>query len=297
MIFSGNWLVTGSVQLARHFKLSTLVVGLTIVAYGTSSPEMFVSVKAALEGSQDIALGNVIGSNIANIGLILAVVAMVYPITIRNRALGFDIIVMFAVTFLLLFFGSSGNIGVLQGVCFITILTAYTIWSIAKSRETSVSEQTVEATMKPLQATLMILTSIVGLYFSAGWFVHGAREVALQWGVSERVIAVSIVAFGTSMPELVASLIAAFRKEVDLSVGNIIGSNIFNIAGVLGLTVIVRPLKIADNAMFISDMIWLFGIYIGLVLTMIPLSKGKITRWESFCLLSAFVVYITILYR
>ena len=296
MIFCGNWLVTGSVQLARHFKMSTLVVGLTIVAYGTSSPEIFVSVKAALAGSPDIALGNVIGSNIANIGFILAVVAMICPIPIRNRAIGFDIIMMFAVTFMLLFFGLNGNIGLFEGACFITVLITYTIWSIVKSRKASVSEKTVNATMTPLRATLMILISIVGLYFSADWFVSGARDVALQWGVSERVIAASIVAVGTSMPELVASLIAAFRKEVDLSVGNIIGSNFFNIAGVLGVTVIVHPLKIADSAMFVHDMIWLFGISIGLLLAMIPLSKGKITRWESLLLLLAFTGYMIILY-
>ena len=296
MIFCGNWLVTGSVQLARHFKLSTLVVGLTIVAYGTSSPEIFVSVKAALAGSPDIALGNVIGSNIANIGFILAVVAMVCPIPIRNRAIGFDIMMMFVATFMLLFFGLNGNIGFWEGACFIIVLITYTIWSIVKSRKTSDSEKTEKATMKPLQAILMILLSIVGLYFSADWFVSGARDVALQWGVSERVIAASIVAVGTSMPELVASLIAAFRKEVDLSVGNIIGSNFFNIAGVLGVTVIVHPLKIADSAMFFSDMIWLFGISLGLLLAMIPLSKGKITRWESVWLLLAFVGYMIILY-
>ena len=296
MAFCGNWLVTGSVQLARHFKLSTLVVGLTIVAYGTSLPEIFVSVKAALAGSPDIALGNVIGSNIANIGFILAVVAMVCPIPIRNRAIGFDIMMMFVATFMLLFFGLNGNIGFWEGACFIIVLITYTIWSIVKSRKTSDSEKTEKATMKPPRAILMILLSIVGLYFSADWFVSGARDVALQWGVSERVIAASIVAVGTSMPELVASLIAAFRKEVDLSVGNIIGSNFFNIAGVLGVTVIVHPLKIADSAMFFSDMIWLFGISLGLLLAMIPLSKGKITRWESVWLLLAFVGYMIILY-
>ena len=297
MIFCGNWLVTGSVQLARHFKLSTLVVGLTIVAYGTSSPEIFVSVKAALAGSPDIALGNVIGSNIANIGFILAVVAMVCPIPIRNRTIGFDIIMMFTATFLLLFFGLNGHIGLFEGACFVMILIAYTIWSIVRSRKMTVLEDAVKATMKPLRASLMILVSIIGLYFSADWFVTGAREVALQWGVSERVIAASIVAVGTSMPELVASLIAAFRKEPELSVGNIIGSNFFNIAGVLGITVIVHPLKIADGAMFMTDMMWLFGISIGLLLAMMPLSKGKITRWESSWLLLAFVVYMVLLYR
>ena len=297
MILCGNWLVTGSVQLARHFKISTLVVGLTIVAYVTSTPEIFISVKAALDGSPDIALGNVIGSNIANIGFILAIVVLVYPIPIRNGAIGFDIVMMFLVTVLLFFFGYSGMIGRFEGICFLIILIVYTAWSIGKSRKESGSKETVKATMKPLRAVAMILIAIVGLYFSAGWFVNGARELALLWGVSERVIGVSIVAVGTSMPELMVSLIAAFKKEADLSVGNIIGSNFFNIAGVLGLTATVHPLTIANHTMFISDMMWLFGITIALLLTMIPLSKGKITRWEGGLLLLIFVVYMIILYK
>ena len=129
MIFSGNWLVIGSVQLARHFKISTLVVGLTIVAYGTSTPEIFISVKAALDGSPDIALGNVIGSNIANIGCILAIVAMICPIPIRNRAIGFDIIILFLITALLLFFGYNGIISRVEGAFFITILVIYSVWT------------------------------------------------------------------------------------------------------------------------------------------------------------------------
>ena len=301
MIICGNWLVTGSVQLARYFKISTLVVGLTIVAYVTSTPEIFISVKAAIDGAYDIALGNVIGSNIANIGCILAVVALVCPIPIRNRAIGFDIMMMFLVTFLLFFFGFNGKIGRLEGICFLTILIAYTIWSISKSRKksasTALNEEPVKVTIKPLYAVSLILIAIVGLYFAAEWFVKGAREVALQWGVSERVIGVSIVAVGTSMPELMTSLIAAFKKEADLSVGNIIGSNFFNIAGVLGLTTTVSSITISDHTLFITDMMWLIGISIALLLTMIPLTKGKITRLESICLLLVFGTYMFILYK
>jgi len=296
MIICGNWLVSGSVQLARHFKISTLIVGLTIVAYVTSTPEIFISVGAALEGAYDIALGNVIGSNIANIGCSLAIVALVYPIPIQNRAIGFDIMIMFLVTFLLLFFGYNGIIGLFEGLCFLTILITYTASSIYKSRKSHSSRNTLPATMKPLYAVSIIAIAVIGLYFSAGWFVDGAREIALLWGVSERVIGISIVAIGTSMPELITSLVAAFKKEADLSVGNIIGSNFFNIAGVLGITTVIHPLTISNHTLFISDMMWLFGISIALLLAMIPLSKGKISRLESVLLLSMFLVYIFILY-
>ena len=297
LIFCGNWLVTGSVQLARHFKISTFVVGLTIVAYVTSAPEMFISVGAALEGAHDIALGNVIGSNIANIGCILAIVVIISPIPIRNRSIGIDYLIMFLVTVLLFIFGFNGIISLFEGICFVSILIAYTIWSVYKSRTHSDSKKIEDATMKPLIAVLMILASVVGLYFSSGWFVKGAREIALQWGVSERVIAVSIVAVGTSMPELISSLIAAFRKEADLSIGNIIGSNFFNIAGVLGVTTITRSVNVSNHSLFITDMIWLFAITIVFILVMLPLSKGKINRWEGAILLAIFSAYMFTLYR
>ncbi|MCL2185904.1 MAG: calcium/sodium antiporter [Treponema sp.] len=296
LVICGNWLVTGSVQIARHFKISTLVVGLTIVAYVTSAPEMFISIGAALNNSHDIALGNVIGSNIANIACILAIVVVISPIPIRNKAIGFDYLVMFLVTVLLLVFGINGVIGLFEGITFVLILIAYTIWSVAKSKKSQDAKTIEPATMKPVFAILLILAAVVGLYFSSGWFVKGAREIALQWGVSERVIAVSIVAVGTSAPELVSSLIAAFRKEADLSIGNIIGSNFFNIAGVLGVTTIVSPVKITNLSLFYTDMIWLFGVTIALLLAMIPLSKGKLSRWEGCILLLIFSVYMFIVY-
>jgi len=150
--------------------------------------------------------------------------------------------------------------------------------------------------MKPVIALLIIAAAVVGLYFSSGWFVKGAKEIALQWGVSERVIAVSIVAVGTSTPELISSLIAAFRKEADLSIGNIIGSNFFNIAGVLGVTTVISPVKVVDHSLFVTDMMWLFGITIMLLLVMVPLSKGKINRWEGGILILIFAAYMFTLY-
>jgi cation:H+ antiporter len=297
LVICGNWLVTGSVQIARHFKISTFVVGLTIVAFGTSAPEMFISIGAALNNAHDIALGNVMGSNIANIGCILAIVVIISPINIRNKSIGIDFLIMFFVTVLLFIFGYNGVISLLEGLCFVFILIAYTVWSVIKSRKNNDTKKIEAATMKPILAVLLILAAIVGLYFSSGWFVKGAREIALQWGVSERVIAISIVAVGTSMPELISSLIAAFRKETDLSIGNIIGSNFFNITGVLGVTAIIKPITVSDHSLFITDMIWVLGISIVLLLVMLPLSKGKINRWEGCVLLLLFSVYMFLLYR
>ena len=297
LIICGNWLVTGSVQIAHHFKISSLVVGLTIVAYVTSAPEMFISVGAALNNAHDIALGNVIGSNIANIGCILAIVVIISPIPIRNKSIGIDFLIMFLVTVLLFVFGINRVIGLFEGLCFVLILITYTVWTVVKSRKNGEAQKIEPATMKPIFALLLIIAAVIGLYFSSGWFVKGAREIALQWGVSERVIAVSIVAIGTSAPELISSLIAAFRKEADLSIGNIIGSNFFNITGVLGVTTIVSPVTVNNHTMFITDMIWLFGISIVLLLVMLPLSKGKISRLEGVVMLLIFSTYMFTLYR
>jgi len=297
MIVCGNLLVTGSVQLARYFKISTLVVGLTVVAYGTSTPEVFIGIRAALSGAHDIALGNVIGSNFANIGFILAMVAIILPIPIRNKSLGKDMAIMFGVTVLLLIFGLNSVISRVEAVVFLSILVFYTVWIVRKSRKNSKDEVIPTPTIKPLIALLMILVSFVGLYYGSGWFVDGARKLAAAWGVSERVIGISIVAVGTSAPELIVSLIAIFKKEADLSIGNIIGSNFFNIVGVLGITAVVNPIIISDQGLFLNDMAWLFGISIALLLMMLPISRGIIARWESALLMLIFAVYMFTLYR
>jgi cation:H+ antiporter len=297
LILCGNLLVTGSVQIARHFKISTLVVGLTIVAFVTSAPEMFISIGAAFEGAHDIVLGNIIGSNIANISCVLAIVVLISPIPVRNKSIGFDFLIMFSVTVLLLIFGINGIIGFFEGLILVVILITYAVRTVIKARKKTGSKEIEAATINPFFAILLILTAVVGLYFSSGWFVSGARDIALQWGVSERVIAISVVAIGTSMPELISSLVAAFRTETELSIGNIIGSNFFNITGVLGITSIIRPVNIGNHSMFVHDMIWLIGISIVLLLTMIPLSKGKINRWEGGILLLIFSTYMFILFR
>ena len=298
LVICGNWLVSGSVQLARFFKVGTFIVGLTVVAYGTSAPEMFISVGAGLRGVHDIAIGNVIGSNIANIGAILATVAIVATIPIRNRSLAFDLAAMFVVTALLFVFGLNSVIGRLEGLVLVSALVVYTAWSVVRAkRKMEVTEAAAPHSMNPLAAAALLLASLVGLKFGADWFVEGARGIALKWGVTERVIAVSVVAVGTSSPELVTSMVAVFRKENDLSIGNIIGSNMFNIAGVLGVTAAVTPLSIGSRSLFVSDMTWLFVFSAILLLAMLPLSKGKISRIEGGVMLSLFAVYMVVLYR
>jgi cation:H+ antiporter len=298
LMVSGNYLVKGSVQLARHFKVSTLVVGLTVVAFGTSAPEFFVSIKAALKDVPDIAVGNVVGSNIANIGLILGMVALVYPISIHNKSILSDALLMILGTVVLLFFGYNGVIGLVEGILLFSALMAYILWLFYQSKKKgTVRKEIHPPDMSIFLALAYTLISIAGLYFGAEWMVNGARELALSWGVSDRVIGISIVAFGTSVPELVTSIIAAFRKESDISIGNIIGSNIFNILGVLGASAMIKPLPVNNPEMFVTDMVWALGLSVALLLFMMPFNKGHLSRWKGGVFLSTYIIYIYLLFR
>src|SRR5690554_225664 len=298
LFLSGNWLIKGSVALSRRFKVSTLVIGLTVVAFGTSAPELFVSVKAAWDGVPDLAVGNVVGSNIANIGLILGLVALMVPIVSQNRGILFDWGVMVLATLLLMYFSYNGTIGFWEGLSFVVALVVYLLWSVWQARRKSArqGETFLPPGLSLWQAVGLIVLAVGGLYLGAEWLVKGAKSLALNWGVSDRVIGISIVAFGTSVPELATSLIAVFRKENDISVGNIIGSNIFNILAVLGVTSLISPLRINDNAMLANDLLISFLFAVLLLVFMLPLKNGRIGRTKGAVLFLGYVLYMYLLY-
>src|SRR5690554_378821 len=298
LVFSGDGLVKGSVQLSRHFKLSTLVVGLTVVGCGTSAAELFVSVKAAYNGVPDLGIGNVVGSNIANIGLILGLVAIFMPISIVNRSILRDWIVMMVASLMLVYAVLNGNIGFFEGLIFVSFLVLYIGGSIYNSkRKKKLQKSFLSPTMVIWKALLYVVVAIVGLYFGADLLVAGAREIAVTWGVSDRVIGVSLVAFGTSVPELVTSMVAMFRKENDISVGNIIGSNIFNIWAVLGATSLITPLPINDLNNVVFDIVISLAFAVLLLVFMIPLRKGVISRWKGGVLFALYIVYIFFIFQ
>ena len=298
LFLSGDWLIKGSVALSRHFKISTLVIGLTVVAFGTSAPELFVSVQAAFDGIPDLAIGNIVGSNIANIGLILGLVSIVMPISTKNKAIWFDWTIMAVATLLLIMFAYNGTIGFFEGLIFITILLLYLVWSVFHTRRKSMqnNELFLVSEISIFKSVLLIIFSVVGLYFGAEWLVKGATSLAFSWGVSDRVIGISIVAFGTSVPELATSLMALVRKENDISVGNIIGSNIFNIMAVLGVTSLINPLEVKDFAMLVQDIFVSMALGVLLLLFMLPLSNGMISRWKGAILFICYIIYIYVLY-
>ena len=297
LLYGGHLLVKAGVALADRYKLSPLVIGLTIVSFGTSAPELFVSVVAGIRGHDQVAIGNVIGSNIANVTLVLALTAIIFPIPVRSTSVKVDGPFMLVVSLLLLGFLYNLVLSRWEGLVFLILILAYTLGHFYYSRKTK------DFTLRPIEVKpmqlwkiiVLMLLSYIGLAFGSELLVNNASKIAISLGVDERIIAVSMVAFGTSLPELVTSVIAAFRKEMDISIGNIIGSNIFNILVVLGISSLIRPLKV--NPAFISnDIIWMIGTSLLLFLFILPFKGGKLTRIKGAILFVIYCVYVYILY-
>ncbi len=250
LYFGGEGLVRGSVALAERMGVSKLIIGLTIVGMGTSAPELLVSLQAALSGKSDIALGNVVGSNIANVLLILGISALVYPIAHWDRAVRRDALVAVGAAVTLLFFVQFETVGRIAGLVMIAGLAAY-LWLVYSAQRKGAA---VRAAMpEPLkardfQATWVSVAFVIGglllLIFGADFLVTGAVNIARNFGVPESVIGLTIVAIGTSLPELATSVTAALKRHSDVALGNVVGSNIFNILGILGITALVSPVGV-----------------------------------------------------
>jgi cation:H+ antiporter len=300
LLYSGQYLVKGGVQLAQYLKVSRLVIGVTVVSFGTSAPELIVSVQAALAGHPDISMGNVIGSNISNIALVLAIAAIILPIPVRSNSLKFDWPYMMVASILLYVFTINLELNFIEGFIFFLMLIGFITYSIVRSRKKDKALLLQEQSQKllPLWQTLVILViSAVGLVFGADWLVQGASNIALRMGVSERVISVSLIAFGTSVPELATSGVAAIKKESDISIGNIIGSNIFNILGVLGITGMITKIPVEDPRLVSVDIFWMLGISVLLFILILPLKGGILRRWKGALLFLVYISYIYLLYR
>jgi cation:H+ antiporter len=297
LLVGGEFLVRSSTKLALFLKLSPMVIGLTIVSIGTSFPELMVSLNAALGEHPDIAIGNVVGSNIANLALVLGLTAAIFPIYVKRENLTLDWPFMILASVLLIIFSWDLLLEVWEGLVFLAMLSGYTFWIIRKSRIENLSDissvQTPKNPRQLFQSIIAIICSIGGLVVGADWLVEGSSVVARSLGLEERIIGLSIVAFGTSAPELATSMIAVYRKETGLSLGNLIGSNIFNILGILGVTAIVHPIQINPEILRV-DYWWFLAIPV--VLLPILLSRLKITRLEGVLLLLSYILYIFLLF-
>lgn len=298
LVIGGEFLVRSSVGLSFKLKISKIVIGMTVVSFATSAPELLVSLQAALDGHPDLALSNVIGSNIANIALVLGVTAVISPLVVDKDFYKFNWPMMALLSLMLYYFLLNDNIlSQLEGIILFTILIVFIYFMIKASRKNTINakvEKVDESLSKTSWAKIVtwLLIGGVALYFGSELLVKGAVEIATNLGVSERIIGVSMVALGTSVPELAASVIAALRKEKAISLGNLIGSNIFNIASVLGLTAIITPIQVVDKALLSNDIIWMLAISLLLLPLVFAPKKLEISRYKGFILLLSYVVFI-----
>lgn len=297
LLGGGEILVRGAVALATRLGISPMVIGLTLVGFGTSTPELVASLNAALAGVPGIAIGNVVGSNIANVLLILGLAAVLHPLVIHPDAFKRDMPVFILVTALLVFVCWSGEIGRITGVVFLVLLAAYTLTSYwLDTRRKDAPAQLHEAEAKerlqqhPSIAVALALTvgGISAVIFGADLLVDASVVLARSVGISETVIGLTLVAVGTSLPELVTTGMAAFRRHGDVAFGNIVGSNIFNVLGILGVTSLVRPLSVPPDLSALD--LWAVGL-VSLLLLVFARTGLRLERWEAGLFLVGYIVY------
>ncbi len=288
LLYSGaDWIVKSGVHIASQFQIPHFVIGLTLVAFGTSLPELVVSLKAALDGYSGIAIGNIVGSNIANVGLVLGISSTIFPIFIQFNLIKREIGIYFIVCCILVLFMLDYRINQWEGLVLFLGIIVYTLWCI-KSPVKGTKEVS-DQLHSTFGTWILLVLGIVVLYLGSKSFVKGAIDIAHIFKVDDVVIGMSIVAFGTSLPELATSVVAAFRRESAISMGNIIGSNLFNILSVLGLVSIIKPIDISSGILtFEIPVMILFG------LVLIPLSfmRQPVSRTSSVLLFIGYVIFL-----
>lgn len=294
LVLGGNWLLKSAVGLSLKLNISKIVIGLTVVSMATSAPELIISVKSALDGFSDIALGNVVGSNIGNIGLVLGIVLLINAINVDKSFYSIDWPMKILSSFLLfVFLWFNKDISRIEGIIFLIILVFFLVFLIKNNKQVTVELPGVNETILPNY--LIILFMVLGgfsLWAGSELLVKGAVNLAESFGVSDRIIAITIVSVGTSIPELASSIIAAVKKEADISIGNIVGSNIFNILCVLGITAIIKPIENIDEKMLTQDIYWMLGFAIILMPLVILPKRGSLFLKEGILLLIAYAAFL-----
>lgn len=298
LILGGDALVRGASSIALRLHMTPLVVGLTIVAFGTSAPELLISINAAISGSPDLTMGNVVGSNICNLALVLGITLIIGPVKVQGDSIKIDWPMTFGSSLLLFFVTKDLVLGWQIGIFFLFLLFIYTFYIIRRSRIKLKKAKAEEAQLEldlPAEAsdTLwkdvgLILIGSVALFFGSDWFVTGAKELASFLGVSQRVIGITVLALGTSLPELVTAIVASFKRETDLALGNLLGSNIFNVLSILGITSIIQTIDVNSTIRNV-DMLWMLGITL-LILPMMLL-RNRLGRIDGVILLLIYIYY------
>ncbi len=291
LLLGGKLLVDGASSVALKLGLSAGLIGLTIVAFGTSAPELLVSITAALKGTSDIAVGNVVGSNISNITLVLGITAFVYPILITKSILKLDYTFTLITSLLFYILALNGMIGVWEGVFLVVLFFGVNFYFLKKIGKVDMSSDERESLKKTslLKAITFLLLGIIGLYAGSELLVENGIQIAQNWGVSERIIGVTIIAVGTSLPELATSVIAGLKKETDIAIGNILGSNMMNVLSIIGVTALVKPISVSSDFLQV-DFLWMLGMTV--VLFPIMRWSYKISRWGGLILLLTYLTYL-----
>lgn len=298
LIYGGDWLLKAAISISFKFNISRIVIGMTIVSFATSAPELIVSVKSALEGFSDLSFGNVIGSNIANIGLVLALTVCLGGIDTEKSFYKLDWPVMMISSLLLfVFIKFDKTLNTYEGFILFTFLSIFIVYLLFYHNKTNATnfdteQDFSEENLSVLKTTFFLVMGGVGLWGGSELLINGSVGLAKNFGISERVIAVSMVSIGTSIPELAASIIAVIKKEKSISIGNLIGSNIFNILAVLGITSIITPVSVNDLKIINNDIYWMLGIsFIILPLSFLP-KKMNFGFKEGIFLLALYLVFI-----
>ncbi len=295
LIAGGNWLLKSAVALSLRLNIPKIVIGMTVVSFATSAPELIVSIKSALDGFPDLALGNVVGSNIANLGLVLGITTLLGSIEVQRSFYTTDWPVMMLAS--LLFFGFiyfDGELVQYEGIIMVVALFLFLVYLLRFQKPAVVDEMPEDDVPLPLWKTMLFLgVGGVALWGGSELLIDGAVGLATVYGVSERVIGVTVVSVGTSIPELAASIIAIIKKEKAISLGNLIGSNIFNLLAVLGITSIITPIRVMDQGLLSSDIFWMLGISF-LILPLVFIPKGLRLNWRDGLVLVS--IYVTFVY-
>ena len=302
LIVGADFLVNGSSSIAKKFGISNLAIGLTVVAFGTSAPELLVSVTSSIKGYNDAAFGNIIGSNNFNLLFILGIAGLIYPLIVQRNTVKYEVpisLLAAGVLFILvndqMLFGSDTNfLGTLDAVVLLVFFGLFLLYVYRSMKTTSdlVEDNSIKIYKTPI-AILMIVGGLVGLVFGAEIVVNNAVFIAKSYGLSEKLIGLTILAAGTSLPELATSCVAAYKKNTDIAIGNVIGSNIFNIFFILGITGLIRPLPYSTAMNF--DLYILLGSTVALMIFMFTLNTRKLDRWEAALMLMGYVVYTVFL--
>jgi len=299
LVFAGDFLVRGAVSLAQRAGISKLIIGLTVVAFGTSAPELVVGIDAVLKDAPTLALGNVVGSNIANVLLVVGLSAIIAPMTCDAPRLGRNLMFMLVATGLFIGLAHTGTIGLKEGIVLLVFLSLFLIYSGMRSKTLPGDLEPLECVEgfqdKPDSYMLsagLVVGGLIGLAIGADLLVKGAVFIARDYGVSEAVIGLTLVALGTSLPELVTAVVAAVRGHCDVAVGNVIGSNLFNLLGIMGITSIVGPIPIPES--FLNVDLW---VMLGSTLLLVPFChlRSKVGKLSGVAMVSLYVAYIVYL--